>query len=77
MIVKHSESAKKGTSKQIDGIIDLLEKQIYGYETDYKKYTKKVYERMKMDLKSNIYIARKSLQYYQKLKNNYIKDNLV
>lgn len=74
---RHSDRAKKGTSEQLDGIINFLQKQIESYEKEMKLYSDKVFSQFREGIENNISIAKKSIEYYKNLKDEYSKQGLI
>lgn len=75
--MEHSERAKKGTASQVDGIIDFLEGQLRTYEKEAKLYADKVFADFRKAIDVNVQTTQKALDYYRKLKDEYIKDGLL
>lgn len=70
MVTKHSERGKDATTKQVNSIIKFLEKQVANYEKELTKYTEKKYITA---IQGNYSSTKKSLEYYLKLKAEYIE----
>lgn len=70
MVTKHSERGKDATTKQVNSIIKFLEKQVANYEKELIKYTEKKYITA---IQGNYSSTKKSLEYYLKLKAEYIE----
>lgn len=79
MKLTHSSRAKDGTSKQIDGIISFLQKQLNSQEKEKEKFTAygKIGEKAVKIIEKNIASTEKSLQYYVELKAEYKKNKLI
>jgi hypothetical protein len=79
--VKSSASAKSATRKQINGIIELLEKQIFNQNKELKKYESLIkLSFSKIAIKATIKNMTKTklaLKSYQQIKKDYSKRGLI
>lgn len=78
--MSHSDRAKSGTKKQVEGIIKFLSNSLESYQKEYAKYEKLGLAMAKDALSvisKNIESTKKSLAYYNDLKEKYKKDGLI
>lgn len=78
---KHSERAKSGTRKQIDGIIEFLDNQIVNQNKELKKYqslSKFSFSKIAINATSkNLMQTKSALKSYQAIKKDYSKRGLI
>jgi hypothetical protein len=78
---KYSERAKSGTRKQINGIIEFLEKQVLNQNKELKKYQSLIklsFSKIALNATNqNMTKTKLALKSYQAIKKDYLKKGLI